>query len=578
MTAMLLALVPFLPLALALAYVPRRTRPVIAALLPIAPLPALVAVLAEAPDLRAVLPGVLLGLELGLDEGRRLVLGFTAVLWLAAAVYGRAYIPRDGTQHRYNALFLLTMGGNLGLIVALDVPGFYLFFSLMTLSSYILVVFERTPAAYRAGRVYIVLSILGETALLIGFLRAVSAAHSVLIADVSPALTEGEGHVLTLALLFSGFAIKAGQVPLHVWLPLAHPAAPTPASAVLSGAMIKAGLLGMILFLPVGETGMPILGAILAAVGITTAFYGVACGLPQTNPKTVLAYSSLSQMGVLVAALGAVTAMPAAAALMVPAVVLYAMHHGLSKGALFFAVGVIQKSRGGAGIALVLAAVSAFAIAGAPLTAGALVKLLLKDGLEATGGGLAIVLTALLPFSALATSLLMVRFLVTLARETGAKAAGGGAGMLLWGPFVVVAALGQVLPWGIMVADEPGAAGLALSGYGLWESIWPPAAALALAGIAVVLARRSPRLRMPALPEGDIVALLPTVRVSGFVWTRGYRRIARSMRGRRRRRPHLLAESLSVAVERLETVLLRQASGALAVALVVVGFVAALLA
>ena len=87
-----------------------------------------------------------------------------------------------------------------------------------------------------------------------------------------------------------------GLVPLHVWLPLAHPAAPMPASAVLSGAIIKAGVIGLIRFLPF-DGALPDWGAVLTAVGLLTAFYGVAVGITQANPKTVLAYSSVSQMG-----------------------------------------------------------------------------------------------------------------------------------------------------------------------------------------------------------------------------------------------------------------------------------------
>lgn len=570
MIAALLVLTPFLPLALALAFVPMRTRSAVAALVPLAPLPALAVALLAEPGFRIPLPEVLLGLELGLEGHRRLLLGFTAVLWLAASVYGRAYIPRNGAQHRYNAFFLVTMGGNLGLIAALDVPGFYLFFSLMTLSSYILVVFDGTPDAYRAGRAYIVLSVLGETSLLLGFLRAVAAAESVLIADIPAALVDGPENGLTLALLFIGFAIKAGQIPLHVWLPLAHPAAPTPASAVLSGAMIKAGLLGMILFLPVGEAGLPEVGRALAVIGLATAFYGVGCGLPQANPKTVLAYSSLSQMGVLVAALGAAVAAPLAAVTVVPAVVLYAVHHGLSKAALFFAVGVVQKSRSRARIALAVAAVSALAIAGLPLTAGALAKLVLKEGLEVGGGPVGGSIVALLPLSALATGLLMLRFLFVLSREAGVKASGSEAGPLLWVPFLAVAALGQVLPWAASLADGPSGGALALSGYGVWESLWPPAAAAVVAWGAVALARRSDRMRLPAIPEGDIVAILPPLRRSTATWLTVYRRAARPLR-LRPDLPDFGTEGLSRVVERAERGLLGQASGALVIALVTLG-------
>ena len=94
-----------------------------------------------------------------------------------------------------------------------------------------------------------------------------------------------------------GFGIKAGALALHFWLPLAHPAAPVPASAVLSGAMIKAGLLGWLRFLPLGYAALPAAGLGLVGVGLAAALIGAAAGALQRNPKTVLAWSSVARWG-----------------------------------------------------------------------------------------------------------------------------------------------------------------------------------------------------------------------------------------------------------------------------------------
>src|SRR6516165_3498668 len=91
-----------------------------------------------------------------------------------------------------------------------------------------------------------------------------------------------------LALLILGFGLKVGLVPLHVWMPLAYTAAPIPAAAVLSGAAVKAGVIGFIRFLPLGVI-MPEWGEALAASGMFSAFYGVLVGITQENPKTILA-------------------------------------------------------------------------------------------------------------------------------------------------------------------------------------------------------------------------------------------------------------------------------------------------
>src|SRR5690606_19328303 len=142
---------------------------------------------------------------------------------------------------------------------------------------------------------YLALAILSEVLLLLGFaMLAVPAPGTSLTIDhVLAAWHTAPLRDLTLGLLVAGFGLKMGLLPLHVWLPIAHPAAPMPASAVLSGAIVKAGVIGMIRFLP--DDVLPGWGGMLLALGFATAFYGVAVGVTQRNPKTVLAYSTVSQ-------------------------------------------------------------------------------------------------------------------------------------------------------------------------------------------------------------------------------------------------------------------------------------------
>lgn len=105
-----------------------------------------------------------------------------------------------------------------------------------------------------------------------------------------------EWRATILTLLMLGFGAKIGLVPFHIWMPLAYRAAPIPAVAVLSGAGVKAGVIGLIRFLPM-DVAMPEWGAALATAGLISAYCGVAVGITRPNPKTVLAYSSVSQMG-----------------------------------------------------------------------------------------------------------------------------------------------------------------------------------------------------------------------------------------------------------------------------------------
>ena len=187
---------------------------------------------------------------------------------------------------------------------------------------------------------------------------------------------------------------------LHVWLPLAHPAAPAPASAVLSGAMIKAALLGWLRFLPLGEEALGGWGHLLFLLGSITVIYGFLVGLVQTNPKVVLAYSSVSKMGLMTALLGLGLANPALAPALLTGLVLFAAHHGLAKGALFLGVGVAHASP--ARWVVPALAIPALVLAGAPFTSGALTKQLLEAPLQELQGAWAAAMPLLLTLASLA--------------------------------------------------------------------------------------------------------------------------------------------------------------------------------
>ncbi|HUG37583.1 MAG TPA: proton-conducting transporter membrane subunit, partial [Candidatus Limnocylindrales bacterium] len=264
-------------------------------------------------------PWLLIGSRFGLDPIGRTFLIAAALLWTASGVYARTYVTGEG-RTRFLFFYLLTMSGNLGLTVAADAAGFYLFFAFMTFAAYGLIVHRGDAEAKWAGRVYLVMAVIAEAFLLAGVVVAAQAAGTTELAAI-PGGVGGSGRAGTVTLLLLlGFAVKAGAVPLHVWLPLAHPVAPTPASAVLSGCMIKAGLLGWLRFLPLGEAALPHWGAAVAALGVVAAFFGVIVGMTQTDPKTVLAYSSISQIGVMNVGVGLALAEPMGAAAAVAAV------------------------------------------------------------------------------------------------------------------------------------------------------------------------------------------------------------------------------------------------------------------
>lgn len=459
-------------------------------------LPALVAALALPAGTILDLPWLMLGARLALDPLGATFLLFTTLLWLFAGVYAAGSLAADAAWRRFAACFVLAMTGNLGLIVAGDVVTFYTAFALMSFASYGLVIHRGDTEARRAARIYLVLVVIGEVALFAGMAITAIAADTLVLPG--PLGVDPGG--LAVLLLLVGFGIKAGLLPLHVWLPLAHPAAPVPASALLSGAMIKAGLIGLVRFLPVGAVAWPGLGETLILAGLAGAFFGVVVGLTQANPKTILAYSSISQMGLMITVLGIALAVPEASAAAILALAVIAFHHGLAKGALFLACGV-HRLPAGAGFRLLIGlgmVLPALALVGAPLTSGQVAKTAL-DGLAATApGGFATWLPVLLPVAAVGTGLLMARFLMFSWPTAGGEPTSRLA-MAAWGASVVASAgtiwlLPEARPFALASLDPAKLA----------SSLIPLVAAAAV--VVLVLGWR---VRLASgVPPGDLLAFL----------------------------------------------------------------------
>lgn len=455
----------------------------------LAPLPALLLAI-EGPSAQSLdLPWLLLGTRLGLDDTGRFFLLLTALTWLSAGVYGLVYMNNQARRQGFWAFFLATQAGNLGVCLAQDAASFYAFFALMTFAAYGLVVQARTDEAWRAGRVYLAMAVLGEAALVAGLMLAAHVAGSHYIADLGRALLPPAA----VSLLILGFGVKVGLPLLHLWLPLAHPVAPVPASAVLSGVMLKAGLLGWLRFLPLGHQYLPEAGASLIALGLLAMFYGVAMGLAQRDIKVVLAYSSVSQLGFMTVGVGAGLLAPGLWLVLLPAVGLYALHHALTKSALFLGAGVVLHTGGRAWVLAGLA-LPALALAGAPFTSGWLAKSALKGGLAGLPAPWGDLMGLSLPLAAVGTTLLMARLLWLASRLPGRPGDTRFAASGLAPPWLAWTVVGLILPWGLV----PSAL---YSGWtALTAAIWPVL-------LGVVLAMIASRLRMPvpAIPPGDLV-------------------------------------------------------------------------
>ncbi len=463
-----------------------------------AALPALICAFTTPAGATVEFSWLVLGSRFAMDATGKFFLQFTSILWFFSALFATDYMARDEKRFRFSFGFLLAMGGNFGLILAMDMLSYLVAFALMSFASYSLVVHTQDPDAARSGRVYIALVVIGEIFLFSALILHAGSGGDTNLHGLSGMLAAPNVAIL-LAL---GFGIKAGAVLLHVWLPLAHTVAPTPASAVLSGSMIKAGLLGWIRFLPPSGGGDPAWGAAFIAAGITAAFYGVAIGLGQKHPKTVLAYSSISQMGLITVAFGIGLTLGAGASAAAVAVLFYAFHHALAKGALFLGVGVVggieHRSRKRVWVTAVLG-VAALALAGAPLTSGAVAKTALKTAMGRLPVGWEETLAILLPLSAIGTTILMGRFFFTL-RTYSAHHRVSTIEFFSW--IVLIALSATVL---FLLPDGRPLAFAMLKPGSIWLSTWPVAAGAGLTAWVWWQNRRTGRSIPWRPPAGDLL-------------------------------------------------------------------------
>lgn len=414
----LLLSVAVFPLLLAIALMLKPSSKTLILLAPLMALPALLIAILMPIGVAIEVPWLLLGSFVGFNQTAKVFLFFTAILWMTGGIYALGYFTDKVKNTKFFIWFLLAMAGNFGLIIAEDMILFYTFFTLMSLASYGLVVHSNSLEALRAGRIYIILVIIGEILLFAAFSMMMASAGSIEFSVVRASFVAGEVNNLMLSLLLLGFGIKAGIIGLHVWLPLAHPVAPTPASAILSGAMIATGLLGLMQVLPLGKVELPFWGGLMIMLGMVSTFYGVFVGLLQSNAKTVLAYSSISSMGIMIMAIGLGLVAPELWALILIAILVYVLQHGFAKAALFLSVGIFARpifSKTTSKTTQVLFSlallVPVLSLIGAPLTSGFVAKKMLDTQVYSASSAWAEWVQTLAPWASLAASLLLARFL-----------------------------------------------------------------------------------------------------------------------------------------------------------------------
>lgn len=280
------------------------------------------------------------------------LLGLSAL----AAIYGASYLEGHAKTKSLGCqwfFFNLFVAGMVMVLIARTVLLFLMAWEVMSISAYFLVTFEHEKATVRkAGWVYLIAAHIGVAFLFLVFLLLARNAGSLAFEAFRTAATPGAGWCgLIFVLALVGFGTKAGFVPFHIWLPEAHPAAPSHVSALMSGVMIKLGLYGLLRVLtflgqPAAWWGMALFG-----LGLLSALVGIALAICQRDIKRVLAYSSIENVGLIGMALGVsvwgwANAFPVVAFLGLAAGLLHIWNHALMKGLMFFGAGSILHGTG----------------------------------------------------------------------------------------------------------------------------------------------------------------------------------------------------------------------------------------
>lgn len=295
-----------------------------------------------------LIPGTTLALHV--DPLSAFFLGVIGLVVGVVAVYSLGYLRPYGDRPGAARLAAATAAFSLAMAVVVTASNVLLFLAaweMMSLASYLLVVHDHHAREARdAGFMYIVMTHVG-TAFILAALLSMSGRGDPFAFD---GLRAGAGRTWIFVALLIGFGTKAGLVPLHIWLPRAHPAAPSHASALMSGVMIKTAVYGFIRFgIDVLGPGPASWGLVVLGLGAISAVVGVLYALMEHDLKRLLAFHSVENIGIIFMGIGVSMAAtsagrPALAALGLGAALLHTLNHALFKGLLFLGAGAIQQA------------------------------------------------------------------------------------------------------------------------------------------------------------------------------------------------------------------------------------------
>jgi formate hydrogenlyase subunit 3/multisubunit Na+/H+ antiporter MnhD subunit len=273
-----------------------------------------------------------------------------SILTLCVSIYSISYLSQyygKRNTHTFNFLFGIFIISLISVFSSGNMLIFLLAWEVMSLTSYFLVIFESEHhETQKSGTLYLIMTHTATAFLTIAFLTIYSYTGSFDIVNNAALIPPFSKNMIFLCLLI-GFGTKAGIIPLHIWLPYAHPAAPSNVSALMSGIMIKTSVFGLIQFVFVAlGGGFEWWGITLLIVGSISAILGVAYALMEIDIKRLLAYSSIENMGIILIGLGLsiygyAKGNSLLSSLALIAALIHLFNHSLFKGALFLGAGSI---------------------------------------------------------------------------------------------------------------------------------------------------------------------------------------------------------------------------------------------
>lgn len=303
-------------------------------------------------DILVVIPYICgMGLHFTLDGFRAVYGMIAAFMWFMSTLFTKEYLTHYHNRNRYYLFVLLTLGATEGVFLSADFYTTFIFFEIMSFTSYMWVAHDEKKESLRAAATYLAVAVIGGLAMLMGIFLLYDVTGTLFFDDLvnayhtygltsSLSTTATQLWIAGLCMLF-GFAAKAGAFPLHIWLPKAHPVAPAPASALLSGILTKAGMYGILILTAYIFLGANTWGSLILILGVCTMIVGAVLALFSIDLKRTLACSSVSQIGFILVGVGMSGLLGEKNLSAVWGSMLHMVNHSLIKLALFMAAGVV---------------------------------------------------------------------------------------------------------------------------------------------------------------------------------------------------------------------------------------------